>query len=167
MFFKIFHKDFIHRFNNYFLHGFFLDFLHRKVIKRQKLSSVKPDENASCSMTVATLGGAATESNNIFKFPMSPVDNVFATFYDKSSKTFNCEERICSAFEPFIEEEFNLIPSAEMVHQNVDMIPRQGAAYICSDGTGEETLAGITISEPLSKSELHYIGELKHLRTAF
>ena len=118
-------------------------------------------------MTVATLGGAVTETNNIAKFPMSPVDNAFATFYDKSSKTFNCEERICSAFEPMIEEEFNLIPSAEMVHRNIEMIPRQGAAYICSDGSGEEALAGITISEPLSKSELHYIGELKHLRAVW
>ena len=134
-------------------------------------------------MTVATLGGAATASNNIFKFPMSPVDNAFATFYDRlprddaytavqTSKTFNCEEKICSAFEPLIDQnntipEFNLIPSAEMIHQKVDMIPRQGAAYICSDGSGEEALAGITISEPLSKSDYHYIGELKHLRTVW
>ena len=45
-----------------------------------------------------------------------------------------------------------------MVHQDVEITPRQGAAYICTDAS-EEVLAGIAISEPLTKTKVHYIGE--------
>ena len=46
-----------------------------------------------------------------------------------------------------------------MVHQDVEITPRQGAAYICSEESGEEVLAGIAISEPLTKTKTDYIGE--------
>ena len=84
---------------------------------------------------------------------------IILRFYGDSGP-YNCDGKICSAFDPFIEDDLNLIPYSKMLHPEANITPRQGAAYICTLYTGEEVLSGIAISEPLKKTDTNYIGEL-------
>ena len=84
---------------------------------------------------------------------------IFLRIYD-DSKSYNCENYICSAFDPFNDSE---IPSAKDLYTKYAITPREGAAYVCNEGSAEEVLAGIAISKPFTKSEKDYIGEWKYL----
>ena len=84
---------------------------------------------------------------------------IILRFYGDSGP-YNCDDKICSAFDPLIEEDLNLIPYSKMLHPEANITPRQGAAYICALYTGEEVLSGIAISEPLKETDQNYIGEL-------
>ena len=84
---------------------------------------------------------------------------IILRFYGDSGP-YNCDDKICSAFDPLIFEDLNLIPYSKMLHPEANITPRQGAAYICALYTGEEVLSGIAISEPLKETDENYIGEL-------
>ena len=115
-------------------------------------------------MTVSTMGSAANNqytnaASNIIGLPTFTVADEVARKYGDSTLTYDCTNRICSAFDPLVYDENqgkNIIPSFSYLYNDLTIMPRGGSGYYCG---WDDVLHGIILSKPLAKDDSNYIGK--------